>query len=109
MGYDGKQAIHPNQVSVIYECFRPPEESIAFAKKIVEANKLNQLDGKGAFEVDGKMIDMPMVSLEKTFNVTFMVIDNFCRCYLTIFFFIILLIGSLGLYCITKSKYKIVR
>mgnify|MGYP001028191712 CR=1 FL=1 len=64
LGYDGKQAIHPNQVSVIYECFRPPEESITFAKKIVEANKLNQLDGKGAFEVDGKMIDMPMVSFE---------------------------------------------
>jgi citrate lyase subunit beta-like protein len=62
LGYDGKQAIHPNQVSVIYECYRPPEESIAFAKKIVEANVLHQQDGKGAFEVDGKMIDMPMVS-----------------------------------------------
>jgi citrate lyase subunit beta-like protein len=61
LGYDGKQAIHPNQVSVIYECYRPPEESIAFAKKIVEANVLHQQDGKGAFEVDGKMIDMPMV------------------------------------------------
>ena len=60
-GFDGKQAIHPNQIPVIYSAFRPSDEKINFAKKIIEKYDEFVDKGKGAFEVDGKMIDLPMV------------------------------------------------
>jgi len=66
MGYHGKQAIHPNQISVIYSSFRPSEKDMAYAKKIIDGNDLHQKSGKGAFEIDGKMIDMPMVKWART-------------------------------------------
>ena len=55
------QAIHPNQIETIYQNFRPSDEKIEFAKKIISSMKENELLGKGAFELDGKMIDQPMV------------------------------------------------
>jgi citrate lyase subunit beta-like protein len=61
LGFDGKQAIHPNQIPIIYQMFKPPDELIQLAKKIIEENDKFQREGKGAFEIDGKMIDMPMV------------------------------------------------
>jgi len=61
MGFTGKQAIHPNQIEPIYAAFRPSEKEIDLAKKIIEGNEKNQAEGKGAFSIDGKMIDMPMV------------------------------------------------
>lgn len=61
LGYTGKQAIHPNQISLIYEHFCPSQEKIEFAKRIFEGMKEHDKIGKGAFEIDGKMIDMPML------------------------------------------------
>eukprot|EP01132_Coremiostelium_polycephalum_P005418 gene5418-6757_t len=61
LGFHGKQAIHPNQIDIICDAFRPSPKQFEFATKIVEQNELNQSQGKGAFEIDGKMIDMPMV------------------------------------------------
>ncbi|KAN0014787.1 hypothetical protein ACTFIU_001105 [Dictyostelium citrinum] len=61
LGFHGKQAIHPNQIEIINESFRPSLEKFNFATKIVEQNEIHQSQGKGAFEIDGKMIDMPMV------------------------------------------------
>jgi len=61
LGFHGKQAIHPNQIDIICDSFRPSKEKFEFASKIVEQNEHHQSIGKGAFELDGKMIDMPMV------------------------------------------------
>eukprot|EP01133_Synstelium_polycarpum_P008385 gene8385-9857_t len=61
MGFHGKQAIHPNQVDIICDAFRPSPQQFDFASRIVEQNDIFQAEGKGAFELDGKMIDMPMV------------------------------------------------
>ena len=63
MGFDGKQAIHPDQIPVIYANFTPPAPSIAFAKKIVEESRRHFAQGVGAFEIDGKMIDAPMIKV----------------------------------------------
>ncbi|KYQ91177.1 citrate lyase subunit beta-like protein [Tieghemostelium lacteum] len=65
MGFHGKQAIHPNQIDIIRDSFRPSKEKFEFASKIIEQNDIHQALGKGAFEVDGKMIDMPMVKWAK--------------------------------------------
>jgi citrate lyase beta subunit len=60
-GFSGKQVIHPNQVQVTQEAFTPSDEAIAEAKRIVEAFEAGQREGKGAFALDGKMIDMPLL------------------------------------------------
>jgi len=61
LGYSGKQIIHPNQVVPVQEAFTPDDESIAYAKRLVEAFTSHQKEGKGAFALDGQMIDMPLV------------------------------------------------
>src|SRR5688572_7868315 len=61
LGFSGKQIIHPNQVSAVQEAFTPSEEAIAYAKRIVETFEASQKEGKGAYSLDGKMIDMPLL------------------------------------------------
>ncbi|MEM7130762.1 MAG: CoA ester lyase [Chloroflexota bacterium] len=61
MGYLGKLAIHPRQIPVINQLFTPSEEEVAAAQRLIEAFQTNQEAGTGAFELDGKMVDMPMV------------------------------------------------
>jgi citrate lyase beta subunit len=61
IGYAGKQIIHPAQVEPVQTAFTPNDEAIAYAKRIVETFEANQKEGKGAYSLDGKMIDMPLV------------------------------------------------
>ena len=61
LGFSGKQIIHPNQVSAVQEAFTPSEEAIAYARRIIETFELSQKEGKGAYSLDGKMIDMPLL------------------------------------------------
>lgn len=61
LGYTGKQAIHPNQIAAIYQYFCPSPENLEYATRILTEMKRYESEGKGAFEIDGKMIDMPMV------------------------------------------------
>jgi citrate lyase beta subunit len=61
MAYSGKQIIHPNQVEPVQEAFTPSDEAIAHARRVVEADAQHQDEGKGAFTLDGKMVDAPVV------------------------------------------------
>ena len=61
MGFSGKQIIHPKQVQPVQEVFTPSDEAIARALQIMEASKSYHDAGKGAFALDGKMIDAPVV------------------------------------------------
>jgi citrate lyase beta subunit len=60
-GFSGKQVIHPNQVQVTQEAFTPSDKEIEYAKRIVESFESSQKEGKGAYALDGKMIDMPLL------------------------------------------------
>jgi len=60
-GFGGKQIIHPNQVQVTQEAFTPSNTAIDYAKRIVESFESSQKEGKGAYALDGKMIDMPLL------------------------------------------------
>jgi len=60
-GFAGKQIIHPNQVSPAQEAFTPSEDAIAYARRVVETFEASQREGKGAYALDGKMIDMPLL------------------------------------------------
>jgi citrate lyase beta subunit len=61
LGYTGKQVIHPAQVGPVQEAFTPDDESIEKARRLVERFEAHQKEGSGAFALDGKMIDMPLV------------------------------------------------
>ena len=60
-GFSGKQVIHPNQVQVTQEAFTPSDAAVAEARRIVETFEASQKEGKGAYALDGKMIDMPLL------------------------------------------------
>ena len=61
LGFSGKQVIHPNQVVPVQEAFTPSDSAIEYAKRIVELFESSQKEGKGAYALDGKMIDMPLL------------------------------------------------
>lgn len=61
MGYAGKQIIHPNQVAPVQETFTPSDEEVRHAQRIMEAFHEHQRAGRGAFALDGKMIDAPIL------------------------------------------------
>lgn len=61
LGFIGKSCIHPDQVALANEVFRPTDAEIACALSVVAAARQAQRDGVGAFRVDGKMVDAPFV------------------------------------------------
>ena len=61
LGFAGKQVIHPAQVEPVQAAFTPSEEAIAYARRVVETFEAHQGEGKGAYELDGKMIDLPLL------------------------------------------------
>jgi len=61
LGFTGKQIIHPAQVGPVQAAFTPSDEAIAYARRVVETFEANQREGKGAYALDGKMIDMPLL------------------------------------------------
>ena len=58
MGFSGKLAIHPNQVSVIADAFMPTAAEIEFAKGVLAAA---EAAGGGACTYRGKMVDEPVL------------------------------------------------
>ncbi|HOE06073.1 MAG TPA: CoA ester lyase [Bacilli bacterium] len=58
LGFNAKACIHPNQIDVINRIFSPTEKEILRAQKIVAAYEQEK---KGAFSLDGKMIDKPII------------------------------------------------
>lgn len=60
-GMTGKSAIHPCQIDIINRIYTPSEREVKQARRIVAAGKRAQREGKGAFAVDGKMVDVPII------------------------------------------------
>lgn len=61
LGFDGKASISPRHCGIIKEIFRPKEEEVAHARRVIEAVKAAEEAGKGVVSMDGKMIDKPIV------------------------------------------------
>ncbi|MCA0956432.1 CoA ester lyase [Mameliella alba] len=60
-GSEGGFAVHPRQVEVLNRGFAPSQEEISMARRIVEAAAQAESEGVGAFQLDGRMIDLPIV------------------------------------------------
>ena len=59
LGFTGKAAIHPSQVSIIQGGFSPDAEMVAWAQRIVEAYETNK---GGVLLVEGKLVERPVVA-----------------------------------------------
>ena len=57
LGIEGKWAIHPAQIPLANEVFSPPEAEVDKARRILEALAEAARQGKGAAQLDGRMID----------------------------------------------------
>ena len=57
LGYDGKWAIHPSQIDLANEVFTPPESEVDQARRVLEALEEAAAAGRGAAQLDGRMID----------------------------------------------------
>jgi citrate lyase subunit beta/citryl-CoA lyase len=57
LGIEGKWAIHPSQIALANEVFSPPPAEVERAKRILVALDDAARDGRGAAQLDGRMID----------------------------------------------------
>lgn len=62
LGFAGKSCIHPSQLAVVNEVFRPAEAEIARARRVIAAADDAAARGVGAFTVDGHMVDAPFIA-----------------------------------------------
>jgi citrate lyase subunit beta/citryl-CoA lyase len=61
LGFEGMGCIHPRQIPVIHDVFKPREQEIARAKMIVRAYEKAEKEGQGVVSLGTKMIDPPVV------------------------------------------------
>lgn len=63
LGFQGKLCIHPDQVPIVNDVFRPSERELTHAKRVLEAFADAELRGLAAIQVDGQFVDYPIVYL----------------------------------------------
>ncbi|KAF2442534.1 beta subunit of citrate lyase [Karstenula rhodostoma CBS 690.94] len=61
MGFNGKQCIHPSQIEVCQRAFAPGEAEVEWSARVVIADEKASKAGRGAWTLEGKMIDVPVV------------------------------------------------
>jgi citrate lyase subunit beta/citryl-CoA lyase len=60
-GFQGRLCVHPDQIAPVNRAYLPSEEELARAERIVAAFKEAEARGAAAIQVDGQMIDYPVV------------------------------------------------
>jgi malyl-CoA/(S)-citramalyl-CoA lyase len=66
LGCEGKMAIHPSQVELANELFKPSAKDVEQAHRILEAMDEAEKTGAGAVTLDGKMIDIASIRQAET-------------------------------------------
>jgi citrate lyase subunit beta/citryl-CoA lyase len=61
MGFEGASCINPAQIAPLNEAFTPSEAEIAYAVRVIEADRGAAAQGLGAVALDGRMVDIPIV------------------------------------------------
>jgi citrate lyase subunit beta / citryl-CoA lyase len=57
VGFDATVCIHPTQVAVVRQAYRPSEEKLAWARRVLTAAKTE----RGVFAFEGQMVDSPVL------------------------------------------------
>ncbi|GAA1248461.1 CoA ester lyase [Prauserella halophila] len=60
LGFTGKLCVHPKQLSPVTAAFRPGDDEIRWARKVVDATEAGR-GTHGAVAVDGQMVDKPVL------------------------------------------------
>ncbi|UOR11375.1 HpcH/HpaI aldolase/citrate lyase family protein [Halobacillus amylolyticus] len=61
LGFQGKLLIHPSQIALAGEIFTPKDEEVEKARRVINAFREAEEKGIAAIEVDGEMVDYPVV------------------------------------------------
>lgn len=61
LGMTGKALISPRHVDIVNSIFAPSEKEVQYALRVVEGVKAANEKGLGAFSLDGKMVDAPII------------------------------------------------
>jgi citrate lyase subunit beta/citryl-CoA lyase len=62
LGFEGASCIHPSAVRVLNQAFTPSRFNVEKSRRIVAASEQAAAEGRGAFEMDGRMVDAPVVA-----------------------------------------------
>ncbi|KAL2799483.1 Pyruvate/Phosphoenolpyruvate kinase-like domain-containing protein [Aspergillus keveii] len=65
LGFNGKQCIHPSQVETVQRIYGPDVDEVTWAVRVVIADEKAARAGRGAWTLDGKMIDVPVAEKAK--------------------------------------------
>lgn len=65
LGYDGKWAIHPDQLQIINEMYTPSAEDLERSQRILNAYREAQKEGCGSLAIDGKMVDAASIRVAR--------------------------------------------
>ena len=57
-GFDGKWAIHPTQIAPVNDVFSPGADEVERARRVVDAMAAAAKEGRGAVQVDGRLVDI---------------------------------------------------
>jgi citrate lyase subunit beta/citryl-CoA lyase len=60
-GFQGRLCIHPDQIRPVNQAYLPGEDEVARAERVVAAFEAAEAKGAAAIQVDGQMIDYPVV------------------------------------------------
>jgi malyl-CoA/(S)-citramalyl-CoA lyase len=66
LGYEGKWAIHPSQITLANQVFTPSDTEVARAQRILDAMNQAAKEGRGAVSLDGKLIDIASIRMAET-------------------------------------------
>lgn len=66
LGYEGKWAIHPSQVSLANEIFTPDEQRVERTRRVLAAMDEAAAEGHGAVALDGALVDAASLRMAET-------------------------------------------
>lgn len=61
-GFEGASCVHPDVVPLLNSAFSPAPEDVSWAERVVDGFEAGIGEGFGAVEVDGHMVDRPVVA-----------------------------------------------
>ena len=76
LGFDGKTLIHPNQVTQANKLFGPSEKTLTHARKVIQAWRQAEEQGKAVAVVDGQLVELMHVDEAKR---NLMIAEAICR------------------------------
>jgi citrate lyase subunit beta/citryl-CoA lyase len=62
LGFKSKFVIHPSQIAIVDDILRPTKEETRWAQRVVTGMQAAERSQRGAFTLDGRLIDYPIVA-----------------------------------------------